>query len=96
VAIYETKQAAALPPWVVDAIEEKRATWVTFTSSSTAQNFAALLGGDSKSKLANIKLASIGPITTQTLKELGLEPAVQADTFNIAGLIDAIVRHSVK
>ena len=91
VAIYETKQATALPPWVADAIAEKRVTWVTFTSSSTATNFAALLGPDYKSKLANIKLASIGPITTATLKELGLEPTAQADTFNIAGLIDALV-----
>jgi uroporphyrinogen III methyltransferase/synthase len=37
-----------------------------------------------------VKLASIGPITTQTLRELGLEPHAQAETFNVDGLIRAI------
>jgi uroporphyrinogen III methyltransferase/synthase len=49
-----------------------------------------LLGSDYKSKLKSTKLASIGPITTATLRELGLEPAVQAHTFNIDGLVEAM------
>ena len=65
-------------------------TWVTFTSSSTAKNFITLLGDDYKAKLASVKLASIGPITTATLREFGLKPTVEATTFNIAGLIAAI------
>ncbi len=50
-AIYETKRPAALPPHVVEVINENRATWITFTSSSTAKNFTDLLGPDSKEKL---------------------------------------------
>jgi uroporphyrinogen III methyltransferase/synthase len=64
--------------------------WVTFTSSSTARNFAALLGEAYREKLAGVKVASIGPVTTATLKELGLGPTVQADTFNIDGLVEAM------
>ena len=90
VAVYETHPAKALPPHVLDALSAKQVTWVTFTSSSTARNFIALLGDDYKTKLANVKLASIGPITTATLRELGLEPTVEATTFNIAGLVAAI------
>jgi uroporphyrinogen III methyltransferase/synthase len=90
VAVYETKPAASLPPHLIDALEEKRVNWITFTSSSTAKNFVALLGDDYKAKLAGVKLASIGPITTATLKELGLTPTLEAKTFNVAGLIDAI------
>ena len=50
----------------------------------------AVLGPDYKAKLAGVKLASIGPITTATLREVGLEPAVEATTFNIDGLVAAI------
>ena len=93
VAIYETHPARELPPHLIDALEAKQVTWVTFTSSSTAKNFVALLGPDYQGKLAGVKLASIGPITTATLKELGLTPTVQADTFNIDGLVAAISSH---
>lgn len=90
IPVYETRTAEALPPAMLAALEAGEVGWVTFTSSSTARNFVTLLGPDYKQKLANIKLASIGPITTQTMRELGLEPTVQAEEFNIAGLVRAI------
>jgi uroporphyrinogen III methyltransferase/synthase len=65
---------------------------VTFTSSSTARNFVALLGDGYRDKLRGVRIASIGPITTVTIKELGLEPAVQAETFNVDGVVEAILR----
>ena len=49
-----------------------------------------LLGPEYRDKLQRVKLASIGPITTQTLRELGLEPTIQAETFNIEGLMQAL------
>ena len=90
VPVYETRPAAALPPPLLDALAAGEVTWATFTSSSTARNFAALLGPDYREKLAGVRVASIGPITTATLRELGLEPAIQADTFNVDGLVAAI------
>lgn len=90
VAIYQTVSARSLPPAVVEGIDHGSVHWITFTSSSTARNFAALLGSDYASKLKGVKLASIGPITTQTLNELGLKPAVEPDTANVQGLVDAI------
>ncbi len=92
IAVYETTPAAALPQDLIDAVEERRVTWVTFTSSSTAKNFTALLGSDYRGKLAGVKFASIGPVTTATLRELGLEPTVQAETSSIDGLVEAILR----
>ncbi len=91
VAIYETKPAASLPPELIEALDEKRVTWATFTSSSTANHFARLLGAEYQKRLAGVKLVSIGPVTTATLHELGLSPAVQAKNSNIAGLIEAIL-----
>ncbi len=91
VAVYETRSASALPQHVIDAIDDKRITWVTFTSSSTAKNFAQLLGPNYREKLAGVKLASIGPVTTQTLTELGLVPTIEAKTYNIDGVVEAIL-----
>jgi uroporphyrinogen III methyltransferase/synthase len=88
--VYETKIADALPAALVDALDSSQVQWVTFTSSSTARNFATLLGPDYREKLQGVRLASIGPITTQTMRELGLEPTIQADQFNIEGVVSAL------
>jgi uroporphyrinogen III methyltransferase/synthase len=88
--VYETKIAEALPPALIDALDAGRVKWVTFTSSSTAKNFATLLGPDYREKLRGVRLASIGPITTQTLRDLGLEPTIQADQFNVEGVVSAL------
>jgi uroporphyrinogen III methyltransferase/synthase len=90
VAIYETKPAQSLPQHLLDALNSKTVHWITFTSSSTAKNFVTLLGGNYREKLKGVKIASIGPITTSTLRELGLEPTIEADTFNIDGLVEAL------
>jgi uroporphyrinogen III methyltransferase/synthase len=91
VPVYETRPAASLPQPMLDALAAGDVTWVTFTSSSTANNFAFLLGADYAKQLQGIKLASIGPITTETLRKLGLEPTIQADTFNVEGLIASLL-----
>jgi uroporphyrinogen-III synthase len=70
---------------------------VTFTSSSTVRNFVALLGSRAKSLsprkgAAPIRTASIGPVTSSTLRELGLPVDIQARKFTIPGLVTAIVR----
>jgi uroporphyrinogen III methyltransferase/synthase len=90
VAVYHTRPAAALPAEVVEGLQNRRIDWITFTSSSTASNFAALLGPNYREKLAGVKLASIGPVTSFTLRELGLEPAAEAERYDIAGLTRAI------
>jgi len=64
---------------------------ITFTSSSTVRNFVALLGPRSAS-LKGVRLASIGPVTSSTLRELGLRADIKAREFTIPGLVDAIVR----
>ncbi len=69
----------------------RRPDVVTFTSSSTARNFVALLGARRRADLDEIQLASIGPVTSSTLRELGLRVHIEAKEFNIPGLIDAIL-----
>jgi uroporphyrinogen III methyltransferase/synthase len=91
ISIYETRRPAALPPGVAEQIRSGEIDWITFTSSSTAKNFITLLG-DAREHLRGVKLASIGPITTATLRDLNLEPTVQAETYVIDGLISALTR----
>ena len=67
---------------------------VTFTSSSTVTNFVTLLGGRSlMDALAGTTIACIGPITQQTVEELGGRAAVVATDFTIPGLVQAIVKY---
>jgi uroporphyrinogen-III synthase len=84
------------------ASQNRRPDWITFTSSSTVRNFVALLdesrgraGRDRtsavpKRHLKRVKLASIGPVTSSTLRELGLPVDVEAAEYTIPGLIKAI------
>ncbi len=66
---------------------------VTFTSSSTVRNFVTLLGGSRvHPRLDGILTASIGPVTSSTLRELGLGVDIEAKEFTIPGLVDAITR----
>jgi len=64
---------------------------VTFTSSSTAKNFAQLLDDAGNGLLKNVQCASIGPVTSATLRELQMPVAIEAREFTMGGLIRAIV-----
>jgi uroporphyrinogen-III synthase len=67
---------------------------ITFTSSSTVRNFVTLLGSSRvRPTLAGILTASIGPVTSSTLRELGLGVDIEAKEYTIPGLVDAIVAH---
>jgi uroporphyrinogen III methyltransferase/synthase len=63
-----------------------RATHVTFTSSSTVRFF--LEGGG---EVGGARVVSIGPITSDTLREHGIDPHVEAGRHDIEGLVEAIV-----
>lgn len=64
---------------------------ITFTSASTARNLAALLEAAAISLPNGIVRASIGPITSRALAELGLSPQIEAPESTIAALAEAIV-----
>ena len=74
---------------------KRRPNIVTFTSSSTVKNFVVLLGKTRGrdayiENLRGTKLASIGPVTSATLRELGLPVDIEAKEYTIPGLIRAI------
>ncbi len=65
---------------------------ITFTSASTAQNFVALLDRAHVEIPEGMVLASIGPITSQAMRELCLEPTVEAREATLAGLVAALMQ----
>ena len=61
---------------------------LTFTSSSTVRNLVQAAGAEA---LRGIAVASIGPITTETARRLGVEVAAQAKVFTVDGLVEAVL-----
>jgi len=104
VEAYETVIPAASRALLRKVMKNPRTapTIVTFTSSSTVKNFVALLApaksvaAGEKVEVAKlvpngIQFASIGPVTSATLRELGLPVHIEARTFTMPGLVRAIV-----
>jgi uroporphyrinogen-III synthase len=77
------------------ASPRRRPHVVTFTSSSTVKHFVDLLGTRVaiRPRLQGVKLASIGPVTSSTLRELGLQVDIDAAEYTIRGLVEAILRN---
>jgi uroporphyrinogen III methyltransferase/synthase len=66
---------------------------VTFTSSSTVTNFIQTIGKRRIHKVAaKTRFASIGPITSDTMRNNGLIPAIEAKQYTIPGLVTAVRR----
>ncbi len=93
-ALYET----IAEPLSAIALEQARAAdYITFTSSSTVRFFldAARGDGDSSASAATLdpstRVVSIGPATSATLREHGLEPHVEAERHDVDGLVDALL-----
>jgi uroporphyrinogen III methyltransferase/synthase len=75
---------------LTDALRENRLDILSFTSSSTVESLLAAVG-DERELLAGVKLCSIGPLTSATLRAAGLHPVCEAATHTIDGLADALV-----
>jgi len=93
VACYRTVPETDEGAGAATALMEEGVDWVTFTSSSTVENFhgrfdlPALL-----KKFPGMKTASIGPETSKALKALGVTPTIEAREHNIDGLVAALLR----
>jgi len=66
---------------------------ITFTSASTAENLADLLGAAVLKMPAGVALASIGPVTSEAMRRLGWEPSVEADSATLSGLVAVLAGH---
>jgi uroporphyrinogen III methyltransferase/synthase len=87
VALYETVRE---PLGDAEAAAVLEADYVTFTSSSTVRFLSESLGGSADFPPRG-RVVSIGPVTTATAREHGIDVAVEADRHDIDGLVDALV-----
>ncbi|MEW5806333.1 MAG: uroporphyrinogen-III C-methyltransferase [Acidobacteriota bacterium] len=77
--------------------EKNEIDMVTFTSSSTVSNFTRIVGKDFiKKHMKHVSIASIGPITSETIRSLGMKIDTMAKKYTIPSLTDSIVRYFQK
>lgn len=88
VVAYRTGRPDALPAEVLARLADGTIDVVAFASSSTVRNFVALVG----ERPCRAAVVSIGPVTSATCRELGLDVAAEADPHDLDGLVAAVVR----
>ncbi len=94
VAAYRTRAATGGSTSLRDALRGRAVDVVTFTSSSTVRNFAALWSpGELAPLMAGVTVACIGPITARTASALGLTTQIMPLEYTIPALARAIVAH---
>ena len=87
VVAYESRDVEPAAPEVAQAVREGRIDWVVATSSSIAGSLVRLFG----ESLRNTRIASIGPATSQTLRELGWPQSAEAADFTLDGIVSAVL-----
>ncbi|MBT4485080.1 MAG: uroporphyrinogen-III synthase, partial [Candidatus Latescibacteria bacterium] len=92
--VFYSTQPAILSQHIKTVVKNGKIDMVTFTSSSTALNFFDQIPpGEFDSR---IKIASIGPQTSETLKRLNREPDIEALVFTTDGLASTILEYCGK
>jgi uroporphyrinogen III methyltransferase / synthase len=93
-AVYRIRAATERASSLREALEQRAVDVVTFTSSSTVRNFAALWTSDElRSLMDGVTVACIGPITRATASALGLKTHVMPTEYTIPALARAIAAH---
>lgn len=87
IVVYRSSDVAAADPAISKELAAGRIDWITVTSSAIARSLANMFGED----LRRARLASISPITSATLSELGFPPAAEATEYTMCGVADAIL-----
>ena len=90
VEAYRSRDVTVADPAVAEALGKGQIDWITVTSSAIARSLVGLFADD----LHKARLATISPVTSATLRELGFEPAAEAETYTMQGLVEAILRHN--
>ncbi len=91
IVVYSSSDVPSPDPEVAALLSAGRVDWVTVTSSSIARALAAMFG----TALGKSRLASISPVTSDVLRQLGYPPAAEASQYTMEGLVAAITAHEV-
>ncbi len=77
---------------LIDLLKGEYMDIITFTSSSTLNNFIEILGTENLNLLKDIRIAAIGPITENSIKQAGLKVDILAEEYTIDGLVHSILQ----
>ena len=92
VAVYQNRDVARLSDEVVERIEGGSVDWITLTSSAIASRLHALLPETARRRVGSeIRLASLSPVTSETIRALGWPVGVEASSATWESLVTAIV-----
>lgn len=91
ISTYETLLEDTEKEYLFELLYKNKLDYITFTSSSTVHNFMLMLKKDNINLLEQVKLVSIGPITSKTLREYNLKVYKEALEYTIDGVITCII-----
>ncbi len=88
---YESVPSAEGKERLKELLQNGEIDCVTFTASSTVENFARALDAEAAQLLSGTSVACIGPITARAARDHGLRVDAEAEEYTIPGLIEAVV-----
>jgi uroporphyrinogen III methyltransferase/synthase len=91
---YENVKPAGDVERIKKLFEDRKIAAVTFTSSSTVNNFVEILGQkEYKTVLKGTVIACIGPVTAKTAEEYGIKTDIMPKDYTIPSLVEAMVEY---
>jgi len=91
VPAYESRCPRQIDPTILNALRKGHVTIVTFTSSKTVKHFCKLVGAEAAALLQSVQIASIGPQTSQTCRELLGRVDCEAQEHSLHGLLQCLI-----
>jgi uroporphyrinogen III methyltransferase/synthase len=86
IVVYKSDDVTQPDSEIAAALSAGRIDWITVTSSAIARSLVRMFGEE----LRKSRLASISPITSATLRDLGHEPSAEATEYTMPGVVRAI------
>lgn len=91
IKIYSKRKNEVIKDRLLDTIRNRNVDYLTFTSPSTVKFFLEILGTENIDLLEGIKIVSIGPITSESIKALNLNVDIEASEHSDLGLIQSLL-----
>jgi uroporphyrinogen III methyltransferase/synthase len=88
-AVYTAEKQKSKSEWLIEEINNGRIDWLTFASPSSVDSFFSQISAELMNS-ADVKVASIGPVTSERLRTHGVNVDITAAEHTLGGLIDVI------
>ena len=89
--VYESVPSSEGRDTLVEKLQAGEIDCITFTASSTVENFVEAFGEEANNLLQDTRVACIGPITADTARKRGINVDIEAEKYTIPGLVTAVI-----